>query len=104
MPPLFQGVPVATSKAAGNNRMGTAALDSNGTVTISTKAVKTGSLILVWYVAPDGVFGGVLLADPADITDKTSFVIRSYLASEADPDLPPAATADTSTVGWMILS
>lgn len=94
--------PLATAKAAGNNRAGSAALDSNGTVTISTAAVKAGDSIRCWYITAAGTVGGLLRADTADITPGVSFVIRSFQSQTAGA--ATAATTDTSVVGWEIVS
>lgn len=91
----------ASAKAAGNAWAGSAALDSSGTVTISTTAVSTNSLILCWMITAGGTVGGLYRAAAADITNGTSFIIRSFVSSTAGAIT--AATTDTSTVGWLIL-
>lgn len=101
----FNGKPVlscAAVKAAGAASCGTAALDSSGTVTISTTAVTASSLIDVQLITTGGTVGGLYRATPADITAGASFIIRSFVSSTAGA--ATAATSDTSTVFWQIVN
>ena len=95
-------VPAATVKAAVNASSGTAALDTSGTVTITTTAVKATSLIFVMRVLDGGTVGGLYTAKTADITAGVSFIIRSFVASTVGA--ATAATTDTSTVAWFIVN
>lgn len=92
----------AAVKAAGNAWAGSAALDSSGTVTITTTAVSANSIIICFAMTAGGTMGGIYRAAPADIVAGTSFIIRSFVASTAGA--VTAATTDTSTVGWIILN
>jgi hypothetical protein len=94
--------PAATTKAAGNKVCGTAALDSSGTVTISTTAVTATSLIFVMRVLDGGTVGGLYTAKAADITTGVSFIIRSFVSSTAGA--ATAASSDTSTVAWFLIN
>jgi hypothetical protein len=77
--------------ATGSNAsIGTATLVA-GTVTVSTTAVATGSIIIVSCNTPGGT-QGILSAPVGSITNNTSFVINSSNA------------ADTSTVNWWIIN
>lgn len=92
----------ASAKAAGNAWAGTAALDSSGTVTISTTAVSANSIIIVGMITIGGTGGGLYRAAAADIVAGTSFIIRSFVSSTAGA--ATAATTDTSTVFWFIIN
>jgi hypothetical protein len=95
-------LPAATVKAAVNKVCGTAALDSSGTVTISTTAVTATSLIFVMRVLDGGTVGGLYTAKAADITAGVSFIIRSWVSSTAGA--ATAASSDTSTVAWFLIN
>jgi hypothetical protein len=68
---------------------GTATL-VGGTVTVSTTAVKTGDLIVVWANDPGGT-PGILSAPTGSITNGTSFIINS------------SSGTDVSHVSWLII-
>lgn len=95
-------VPAATSKTAVAAVSGTCALDSSGTVTVTTTAVTATSLIFVSRVLDGGTVGGLYAAKTADIVAGTSFIIRSFVSSTAGA--ATAATLDTSTVAWFIVN
>ncbi len=73
-----------------NASIGTATLAS-GTVTVSTTAVATGSIIYVVYNTPSGT-QGFLSVPSASIVNGTSFVINS------------SSGTDNSTVNWWIVN
>lgn len=101
----FNGKPsmaCASVKAAGSAACGTVALDTSGTVTVTTTDVTANSIIDVQLLTVGGTAGGLYRVAPADITAGTSFVIRAFLASTAGA--ATAATSDTSTVAWSILN
>ena len=74
---------------SGATTSGTATL-VGGTVTVSTTAVKTGSIIALTRNTPGGTVGD-LSAPVASIVNATSFVINS------------ASGTDTSTINWQIV-
>lgn len=93
--------PVKTTKlevsAGSNQSIGTATLVS-GTVTVSTTAVTTSSLIFVSYNTPSGTLAAGLSAPSASIVNGTSFVINSLTTAGI------VNTLDTSTVRWWIVN
>jgi hypothetical protein len=93
---------VAATKTAGAAWSGSAALDTNGTVTIATTAVTAASLIFLNCSATGGTVGGLYRAASADIVAGTSFIIRAFVASTAGA--VTAATTDTSTIQWWIIN
>lgn len=101
LPGAFK-VPTATVKAAVNASSGTCALDTSGTVTVTTTAVTATSLIFVMRTLDGGTVGGLYTAKTADIVAGTSFIIRSFVSSTAGA--ATAATSDTSTVAWFIIN
>lgn len=91
----------ATTKTAVAAIAGSCALDTSGTVTVTTTAVTATSLIFVMRLLDGGTVGGLYTAKTADIVAGTSFIIRSFVSSTAGA--ATAATSDTSTVAWFIV-
>lgn len=84
--------------ATGSNAsVGTATL-SSGTITVSTTAVSSASLIFVTYDTPSGTLASGLSAPVGSIVDGTSFVINSLTTGGA------VNTADNSTVRYWIIN
>lgn len=84
--------------ATGSNAsIGTATL-SSGTVTISTSAVSSSSIIFVNYNTPSGTLGSGLSTPVGSIVNGSSFVIRSLTSAGA------VNTSDNSTVNWWIVN
>lgn len=71
--------------------MGTSAAMSAGTITISTTAVTSSSIIFLTVNTVGGTVG-TLSAPAASITAGTSFVINS------------SSNTDTSTVNWLVIN
>lgn len=80
-----------------NASAGTATLVA-GTVTVSTTAVATNSLIFVTYNTPAGTLAAGLAVPSGSISNGVSFVINSVNTAGA------VNTADTSTVRWWIIN
>ena len=76
-------------KVGANASCGVSAAMTAGSITISTTAVKTASLIFLSAATPGGTQGSLSVGT---IVDSTSFVINSSNA------------ADTSTVNWLIIN
>ena len=84
--------------ATGSNAsVGTTTLAS-GTVTVSTTAVTSSSLIFVVYDTPSGTLAAGLSAPVASITNGTSFVINSLTTAGT------VNTADNSSVRYWIIN
>lgn len=101
----FNGKPIiscAAVKTAVAAPCGTVALDTSGTVTVTTTAVTASSIVDVQLLTAAGTAGGLYRVAPADITAGTSFIIRAFVSSTAGA--ATAATSDTSTVAWQILN
>ena len=79
-----------------NASIGTATL-VNGTVTINTTAVKTGSLVWVQYHGVVSTACSVLAV--STITDTTSFVINAITGGSNTIN-----TTDTNTVKWWVIN
>lgn len=79
-----------------NSSMNTATL-INGTATVSTTQVKTGSRIFLQLNTPGGTLGINYSAPVASIVNNTSFVINSVDAAGA------VVATDTSTINWWIV-
>ncbi len=69
-----------------------------GTVTVSTTAVTSSSLIYVVYDTPAGTLASGLSAPAGSIVNATSFVINSVTTAGV------VNTTDTSTVRWWIIN
>jgi hypothetical protein len=83
--------------ATGSNAsIGTATLVA-GTVTVSTTAVKTGSLVWVQYHGSTGTATSVLIVPT--ITDSTSFIITAITAGGTTTNV-----TDTNTVKWWVIN
>jgi hypothetical protein len=83
--------------ATGSNAsIGTATLVA-GTVTVSTTAVKTGSLVWVQYHGSTSTATSVLIVPT--ITDSTSFIITAITAGGTTTNV-----TDTNTVKWWIIN
>jgi hypothetical protein len=78
-------------KTGTNATMGTSAAMTAGTITISTTAVTSSSIIFLTVNTPGGT-QGTLSAPTASIVAGTSFVINS------------SSNTDTSTVNWLIVN
>ncbi len=91
---------VGTTTTAGANSFGSVTL-VGGTATVSTTAVKTASLIIIWRQTV-GATGAAALGHLCHetIVDSTSFVINSNLTADATA----LATTDVSVVGYMIIN
>lgn len=87
---------IAFSGVTGAKVAGTSTLVS-GTVTVSTTAVATGSVIMLSRNTPGGTLGIGLTAPVASIVNATSFVINSVSSAGA------VVATDTSTINWWII-
>jgi len=84
--------------ATGSNASVGAATLASGTVTVSTTAVTSSSLIFVVYDTPSGTLDAGLSAPVGSITNGTSFVINSLTAAGT------VNTADNSSVRWWLIN
>ena len=91
---------VATTIAAGANSFGTVTLVA-GTATVSTTAVTSSSLVVIWRQSI-GSTGAAALGQltVGTIVNGTSFIINAALTATATS----LATTDVSVVGWMIIN
>ncbi len=91
---------VGTTTTAGANSFGSVTL-VGGTATVSTTAVTSSSLIIIWRQTV-GATGAAALGHlcHGTITNGTSFVINSNLTADATA----LATTDVSVVGYMIIN
>lgn len=91
------GTPILDS-ASGSKTYGIATL-SSGAATITTTSVKTASVIVVTPMAGGTLLNlGLPIVQQADITNGTSFIIRSVTLGT-----PALNVLDNNKVSWMIL-
>lgn len=80
-----------------NASIGTATLVA-GTVTVSTTAVTTNSIIMLSYNTSIGTLGAVIAAPTGSIVNGTSFVINSLTTANS------IATSDLSSINYWIVN
>lgn len=91
---------VGSTSAAGANSIGSVTL-VGGTVTVSTTAVTTNSLIQIWRQSV-GATGAAALGNLSvgTIVNGTSFVINAWQAADATA----LQASDVSVIGWEIIN
>ena len=100
LPPPAGSGPRGSTSAAGANSIGSVTL-VGGTVTVSTTAVTTNSLIQIWRQSV-GATGAAALGNLSvgTIVNGTSFVINAWQAADATA----LQASDVSVIGWEIIN